>query len=188
MTTVGSSIFSRCDSTSRSSAARSKSSDSAASAMRSRILRSTSSGLPSRKSSTSSIIARVLGLRLREDARRLAPPDVVVEAGPVGHLLRHVVVARPDGEEPLHHVERAPHGADVGVRPEVARAVVLQPARHPDARKRLLHRDLDVRIRLVVAQRDVEARLVLLDQVGLEDERMRLARHDDRVERLAPAA
>ena len=60
--------------------------------------------------------------------------------------------------------------------PEVARAVVLQPTRHVHARERLLDRDLDVRIRLVVAQRDVEARLVLLDQVRLEDERVRLGR------------
>ena len=50
------------------------------------------------------------------------------------------------------------------------------------ARKRLGDRDLDVRIRLVVAQRDVVLRVVLLDQVRFEDQRVRLARHDDRLE------
>ena len=71
---------------------------------------------------------------------------------------------------------------DVGVRAEVARAVVLQPPRHEHARERLLHRDLDVRIRLVVAQRDVEPRAVLLDQVRLEHQGVRLGRDHDRLE------
>ena len=51
-----------------------------------------------------------------------------------------------------------------------------------DARKRLLYRDLDVGVRLVIAQGDVEARPVFLDQVRFENERVRLAGHDDGVE------
>ena len=42
---------------------------------------------PSRKTSTSSIIARYSPWRLREDARRLASLDEIVEAGPLRHLL-----------------------------------------------------------------------------------------------------
>ncbi len=123
----------------------------------------------------------VLDLRLREDARRLAPLDRVVEARALGHLVRHVVVARPHGEDALDDVERASHGTDVGVRTEVARPVVEQPARHEDARERLLNGHLDVRIALVVTQRDVEARPVFLDEIRLEDQRVRLGRHHDRV-------
>src|SRR5690349_23786318 len=47
--------------------------------------------------------------------------------------------------------------------------VALEPPRHVHAREWLVQRDLDVRVRLVVAQRDVEARPVLLDEVRLED-------------------
>jgi hypothetical protein len=40
---------------------------------------------------------------------------------------------------------------------------------------------IDVRIRLVVTKGDVEAWLILLDQVGFEDQRVRFARHHDRI-------
>ncbi len=125
---------------------------------------------------------RVLGLRLCQDARRLAAMDVVVEAWPLRHLLRHVVVARAHREQTLHDIERAAHRADVRVRAEVLAPVVDQPARDQHARERLGDRDLDVRVRLVVAQRDVVLRPMLLDEIGLEDQRVRLARHHDRIE------
>jgi len=46
----------------------------------------------------------------------------------------------------------------------------------------IVHRDLDVRIALVVAQRDVEARFVFLDEVRFQNERVRLGRHYDRLD------
>jgi len=124
----------------------------------------------------------VVGLRLEPDAGGLAAADVVVEAGALRHLARHVVLAGPDREDPLHDVERAAHRRDVGVRPEVAATVAAQLTRHEDSRIRLLHRDLDVRVRLVVPEHHVVLRAVLLDQVLLEHERMRLVGHDDRLE------
>ena len=48
-------------------------------------------------------------------------------------------------------------------------------AREVDARELLVHRDRDVGIGLVVAQPDVEARLVLLDEVLLGEQRLGLA-------------
>ena len=64
----------------------------------------------------------------------------------------------------LHQAMREVAGE---VWPEVGRAVFLQPPCHVDARVMLLG-ELDVRIRLVVAQQDVEARLALLDEIVLE--------------------
>ena len=51
-----------------------------------------------------------------------------------------------------------------------------------DARITLADGQLDVGIRLVVAQKDVVARLLLLDQVVLERQRFLLVVHDDVVE------
>jgi hypothetical protein len=53
-----------------------------------------------------------------------------------------------------------------------------------DPRIGLVERDRDERIRLVVAQPDVEARLVLLDEVLLGQQRLGLAAHEQEVDRL----
>ncbi len=124
----------------------------------------------------------VLHLTLRENARRLAAMDVIIETRSLGHLARHVVVARAHCEDSLHDIERAPHRSDVGVRSEVSSAVIQKSARDINTRKRFLNCDLDVRIRLIVAKRDVEPRLVLLDEIRLEYQRMRLAGHHDRLD------
>ena len=102
-------------------------------------------------------------LRLQPHARRLATADVVVEARPAGGLVRQVVAAGAHAMEPFHDLQRPPHVADRRIRPEIAGTVVHDPAGHPRARETFLHRDLDVRISLVVPQLDVEARTVLLD-------------------------
>ncbi len=59
-----------------------------------------------------------------------------------------------------------------GVRAEVAAAVVGQLARPLDAREVVAEGDLDERVALVVLEPDVEARLVALDQVRLEEQRL----------------
>ena len=98
-----------------------------------------------------------------DGAGRDAAVDVVVEAGArVGAGDR--LGAGAPREELLHEVERAAHGAGVGVRPEVARAVLLDAARDVDARPRVCDVDLQVRVVLVVLEADVEERLVALDQ------------------------
>ena len=51
-----------------------------------------------------------------------------------------------------------------------------------DARKILVERDRDVRVRLVVAQSDVEPRLVLLDEVLLGEQRLGLVVDDQRLD------
>ena len=85
-------------------------------------------------------------LRLGQDARRLATLDVVIEAGTLWHLRRHVVIAATHREDLFHHVQCASHRSHIGVWPEIAGAVVFQTSCHEHAWKRLLHRDLDVGI------------------------------------------
>ena len=55
-------------------------------------------------------------------------------------------------------------------------------AREVDPREVLVERDRDVRIGLVVAQADVEARLVLLDEVLLGQQRLGLGVDDERLD------
>src|SRR5207253_8010796 len=107
------------------------------------------------------------------------PLDVVVETRPLRHLRRHVVVAAAYREDVFHHVERASHRAHIGIGTEVTGAVVLHASRYEYSRKRLLNRDFDVGIRLVIAQRDVEARMVFLDEICFEYQRVSFARHHD---------
>ena len=120
--------------------------------------------------------------RLPADARRAATPDVVVEAGALRCLARQVVAAGAHLEDALDDLERAAHPLHIGVGPEVARPVRLEPPSHEHARQRLLHRHLHVRVRFVVPEQDVEPRAMLLDQVRLEDQRVHLGRHDDRLD------
>ena len=56
-------------------------------------------------------------------------------------------------------------------------------AREVDAREVLVERDRDERIGLVVAQADVEARAVLLDEALLGEQRLGLAGDDDALDR-----
>ena len=53
----------------------------------------------------------------------------------------------------------------------VSAAVLTQAARDVDPRPALAQRELYVRVSLVVAQQDVEARFTLLDEIVLERQR-----------------
>ena len=126
----------------------------------------------------------IVGLALQADAGCLTAPDVVVEARAVGFVLGEVVAARAHGMQSLHDLERLPHGAHRRVGAEVARTVVHDTPRDVYTRKRLPHGDFDVGILLVVPHEDVEARPILLDEVGLEDERFGLRADHQRVHAL----
>src|SRR5690606_40834981 len=69
----------------------------------------------------------VLLARLEAHARGTAAADVVVEACASGRLVGQVVAAAADRVEALDDLQRLAHRADLGVRPEVACTVVLQP-------------------------------------------------------------
>jgi hypothetical protein len=91
-------------------------------------------------------------------------------------------VAGAHGEDAPDDPQRLAQRGDIGVGPEEAGAGQRHPAHHQHPRKRLCQRHGDARIALVVGEPDVEARLVLLDEVVLEQEGLRLARHDDRLQ------
>ena len=60
----------------------------------------------------------------------------------------------------------------------------IEPPREHDPREILGQRDLEVRVRLVVAKEDVVARLVRLDEVVLEEDRFELVVRGDEVDRV----
>ena len=116
-------------------------------------------------------------------ARAEAGVHVVVEAGARQRAV-DLDAARPDLEHPLDHLHGPAARARREERSEVAVAVLQHAPRHERPRPVLARRDLDVGVRLVVAEEDVVARLVLLDERVLEGERLALGLRDDRVDRL----
>ncbi len=87
---------------------------------------------------------------------------------------RHFEMAVDEMHQPVRQVPRE-------VRSVVGRPVFPQPPGHVHARI-ILGGELDVRIRLVVAQQDVVARLALLDQVVLERQRFFLVVDVDKID------
>ncbi len=108
------------------------------------------------------------------DAGALAALDVVQQAGPGERALAFLDIdgAGPEREQPTDEVHGLVHAAGRGVRPEVAAAVRGQLARPLDAREVVAQGDLDERVALVVLEPHVEARLVTLDQVRLQQQRL----------------
>ena len=97
--------------------------------------------------------------------------NVVLQAG-LGVEARQIHLARRHQKMAMDEV--APAGAPGCAGkygPKYVEPSLLQPPRHVDPRI-LFVGELDVRIGLVVAQQNVETRLVLLDQVVLERQRL----------------
>ena len=126
----------------------------------------------------------VVRLRYVVDAGRLAALDVVVEAGAARGAAGLGTVARPVREELAQQVECLAHALRARERAEVGplRAVAL--TREVHARELLVERYADVRVRLVVAQADVEGRPVLLDEALLGEQSLGLVLGRDEVDRL----
>ena len=120
----------------------------------------------------------VILLGLIADARRQAALDVVLQARALAPAVDRLA-AGPQRKDQTHQVDQLAQPVRVRVRPEVARPVVADHAREDDPRKRLVG-DLQIGIAFVVAQTDVERRLMPLDQVRLEDQRLDLVGDDDR--------
>jgi hypothetical protein len=128
-----------------------------------------------------------VGLAGREpgDTGTEAGMEVVVQAGP-GQLPVDLDRAGADLKVPRDHphdppCEPSPEGTEIGV------AVVLHAARHQGARPGLARRDLDVGVGLVVAEADVVAGAMLLDQGVLEQQRLEVRVRDDRLDVLVGA-
>src|SRR5579859_747201 len=130
------------------------------------------------------------------DARRVTAVDVVLRAGSRKKLLlpfgwrvrlgaarwrpaRAVIPARAIGEELVHEIQRGIHRAGVGIRPKVTIAVMPEAAHAIDAREGILEVHFYVGVALVIAQANVVFRLVALDVLVFEYQRLHLATDDD---------
>ncbi len=87
----------------------------------------------------------------------------------------HRVRAGSKQERLLQLVQRPVHRSGRGERTEIAPRILARAAMFADLRKGVVGGDLDVGEALVVAQKHVVARLELLDQVLLQQQRLGLA-------------
>ena len=126
--------------------------------------------------------APVLLLGHVADAGRPAALDVVVQARRAGVAAGLGALAAAELEDLAEQVERAAHALGARVGAEVGAVAPVALAREVDAREVLVEADRDVGVRLVVAQADVEARLVLLDEGLLGEQRLGLGGHDERLD------
>ena len=108
-------------------------------------------------------------------AGRAAPLDLVLQAGP-RTVLEEAVRARAHAKELLQNVQAVAHRGGAGKRPEKTSAPLGAPM-EGEAWVRML-RKLDVGIRLVVPQQDVEARTFGFDEALLKQQRLGLAAGD----------
>src|SRR5690606_11311872 len=127
--------------------------------------------------------AVVILLRLVPHARCRALLNVILEARLVlacgDGIWREIQIAGSQLEDRSDRVKHKLHVLHVRIRPDVGRPILPQIARREDSREAFVL-DADVRVALVVAQIDVVARLELLDEIILEDQRLRLGvGHDD---------
>ncbi len=118
-------------------------------------------------------VARVVLLADRADARRRAAVDLVQQARPRA-VVEDGVLAGPQLEYLLQDLHALAHRMRARERAEVLVALVGRAAVVRHARI-AMRRQLQQRIRLVVAEQDVVARRQCLDQVVLEQQRLGLA-------------
>ena len=113
--------------------------------------------------------------------RTKATLDVVLQTGP-RMVARQIHLAGRDQEIAVNEVDNPIRkiGGEVGS--VVAAAVLAQAAGYVHAREALSESELDVGIGLVVAEQNVEARLLLFDQVIFERERLFVVGDDDVVD------
>ena len=81
---------------------------------------------------------------------------------------REIYLARRDQKITVNQIDNAICEIGRKIRTIIGAAVLAKAARYVDARPALAQRELHVRISLVVAQQNVEARLALLDKIILE--------------------
>jgi len=130
-------------------------------------------------------VAVLLARGQADHARAETLVHVIVETGPRERALAVVdlQIAASQLELIRDELQQPPRGAGKKRTIEKIALFSIEPAREDDARKILRHRDLDVRIGLVVAKENVVARLVGLDEIVLEEDRLQLVVGRDEVDR-----
>src|SRR5207302_11034870 len=96
-----------------------------------------------------------------------ATADLVEQAG-AGAAFEKAVGAGADQKRALQRRDGAVDRACRSKRPEIPAGPALRAAMLEDLRRPMIPRDQNIGKRLVVAELHVEARLELLDQIGLE--------------------
>ena len=121
-------------------------------------------------------VLAIIGLRDEADARRAAPLDLVQHARP-RPVREHRVLAGAQLKDLLQERHPLAHGARARERTEVAVLAVEAAAVEAQLREPVAG-EAHVGIALVVAEEDVVARFLRLDQVVLEEQRLAFrARH-----------
>ncbi len=104
-------------------------------------------------------------------ARRGAALDLVEQARP-GSMGEETVRAGAQEKRPLQRVQGAENGASAGERAEIVAGDIARAAMLDQPRGGMAGADQDIGEALVVAQRDIVAGLELLDEIGLEQQRL----------------
>ena len=94
-------------------------------------------------------------------------------------VARQVNLAGGDQKTAMNQVDRTVCQVSGEIRTVISAAVLLQPSCDKDLGKTVSQCELDVWICLVVAQKNVEARLLLLDEIVLESQRLALVFDND---------
>ncbi len=132
-------------------------------------------------------VAAVVLLGDVADAGGLAALDVVVQARAAAAPAGLGSGAGAEHEDLREQVEGAAHALGVGVGTEVGAPGPVALAGEVDAREVLVEGDRDEGVGLVVAQADVEARAVLLDEALLGEQRLGLGGDDEALDVLDAA-
>ena len=116
-------------------------------------------------------------------ARRKAFAELVVQARALVHagLDRHGAGAQR--KQPAQHVEHLPHARRAHIRAKILSLILLHAAHQLHARIILCEIDFQIRIMLIILQKDVILRLMQLDQVAFQNQRfeVRIAEHDIKI-------
>src|SRR5262249_9449517 len=115
------------------------------------------------------------------DAWAKATFDVILETRPRRFAV-DLDIAGTQLKRAVDQVDGSPRETRRQKRSEVKRSVFLQAPRDHDFRKRLVDRELQVRVRLIVLKFDVVTRLVLLDERCFENQRFDFVVGDDELE------
>ena len=94
-------------------------------------------------------------------------------------ISREVHLAGGNQKIPVNQVDDAIGQIGREIRAVVRAAVLAQPPRHVNPGKALAQRELYIRISLIIAEQDVEPRLLLLDKVIFERQRLFVISDDD---------
>ena len=116
-------------------------------------------------------IARIVLRRYQPNARRRAALDLVLQAG--ARAVRKIaVLAIAQAKQFLQLLQRFAHRTGGRIRAEVAAGLLARAAVEAQTRKFMLRLQMHEREALVVAQHDIEARPMLLDEIEFEQQRL----------------